>query len=143
MSRSFVLGISLTLLSITGTAFADTQIVKAIAGDWRLPQGTDVISIEEGGKWLHPKHGPAQLREANDNADLRVFYSSGGARCSYRVSLSDQGKTLVLIAADPLQDPEYCPEGSLKRVDSAQDTKQAAASRPSANSQNEADSSDK
>ena len=147
MLRSFVLATvsSVALLSATSAAFPETQKEKDIVGEWRVPESGEVISIEEGGKWLHPKYGPAKLRETNDEADFKVYYSTSSTRCSYRVSFSDRGKTLNLIGVDPLQDPEYCPEGSLKRVDAkpedaggraangAQPARPAAQTQPAAN----------
>ena len=61
--------------------------------------------------------GP-KIRKADDTADIKVFYEHGSMRCSYRVSFSENGKRLDLIAADTMQDPDYCPAGSLKRAGS-------------------------
>ncbi len=138
MLRSFILSIvtSVALLLATSAAFPETQKEKAIAGEWRVPESGDVISIEEGGKWLHPTYGPAKIREANDEADFKVYYTSSDTRCSYRVSLSDRGKTLILTAVDPLQDTEYCPAGSLQRVGN---TPEMAAGREADSRPDEAD----
>ena len=79
----------------------------------------EILSITEGGRWLHPAHGAAKMRPADDSADLRVFYEQGGVRCSYRIAFSDKGATLALTAADRTQDPDYCPEGALRRIGGA------------------------
>ncbi len=84
-----------------------------MVGEWLIPETGDVLSIKEGGQWYHSKYGRARIREADDDADFKVYYTNGSTRCSYRFSSSDSGKTLILIAADPTQDPDLCPAGSL------------------------------
>lgn len=79
----------------------------------------EILSITEGGRWLHPVHGAARMRPADDAADLKVFYEQGAVHCSYRIAFSDKGATLALTAADSTQDPDYCPEGALRRVGGA------------------------
>jgi hypothetical protein len=85
-----------------------------LAGDWMLPDGDGVLVISAKGDWTHPRHGVARIREATDQADINVFYANGDVRCSYRANLSEGGKTLMLFAADTLQDSSYCPTGELK-----------------------------
>ncbi len=89
---------------------------KGMVGEWLIPETGDVLSIKEGGQWYHSKYGGARIREANDDADFKVYYTNGSTRCSYRFSSSDSGKTLILIAADPTQDPDLCPAGSLQSL---------------------------
>ena len=84
-----------------------------IMGQWLLPEGEGILIISDKGEWLHPVHGIARIREANDEADMKVFYN-GGARCAYRTSFADGGKTLLLSPADLTQDPSFCPSGALK-----------------------------
>jgi hypothetical protein len=115
---------SITLLSLPGLALAESEDQKALVGEWSLPGGVDVLAIEPGGAWLHPRYGRARLREANDAADIKVFYDGGG-RCSYRISFSDGGRTLNLSPVDLTQDPEFCPSGSLKRAGGARAAEQA------------------
>ncbi len=85
-----------------------------LAGEWLLPEGDGVLVINAKGEWLHPKYGAARIRDATDDADINVFYLSGGTRCSYRTSFADGGKTLVLSSADMTQDLSPCPSGELK-----------------------------
>jgi len=87
-----------------------------LAGQWMLAEGGAILSIPDGVRWLHPVHGAAKIRPADDAADITVYYESGSTRCSYRIGFADGGKTLELMAADRTQDPDWCPEGSLKRV---------------------------
>jgi serine protease len=87
-----------------------------LAGQWMLGDSGAILDIPDGVRWLHPVHGAAKVRPADDVADIKVFYESGSTRCSYRVSFADGGKTLQLVAADRTQDPDWCPEGSLKRA---------------------------
>jgi hypothetical protein len=63
-------------LFAASAASAESESIKALKGEWILPDSADVLLIEEGGRWLHPKHGRAQMREANDDADLRIYYTS-------------------------------------------------------------------
>ncbi len=118
---------SIALLSPPGLALAESEDQKALSGDWSLPGGVDVLAIEPGGRWLHPKYGRAQFREANDEADIKLFYDGGG-RCSYRISFSDGGRTLILSPVDLTQDPEYCPSGNLKRAGDNRAAEQAPSS---------------
>ncbi len=85
-----------------------------IAGQWFLPDGDGILVISAKGEWLHPKHGVGRVREANDEADIKVFYNNSSIRCAYRISFSDGGKTFILSPADATQDPAYCPSGELK-----------------------------
>ncbi len=87
----------------------------SLVGQWIIKESGGVLSIDERG-WFHPVHGRARIRKADDSADIKVFYESGSTRCSYRISFSDNGKRLDLIAADTMQDPDYCPAGSLKKA---------------------------
>ncbi len=76
---------------------------NAFAGQWFLPEGDGILVISAKGEWLHPTHGTGRIQEAKDDADIKVFYNSGGARCSYRAGFADGGKTLILFAADNTQ----------------------------------------
>ncbi|MFZ1107034.1 MAG: S8 family peptidase [Rhodomicrobium sp.] len=87
-----------------------------LAGQWLLGDSGAILDIPDGVRWLHPVHGSAKIRPADDTADIKVYYEGGSTRCSYRISFADGGKTLQLVAADRSQDPDWCPEGSLKRV---------------------------
>jgi serine protease len=87
-----------------------------LAGQWMLGDSGGILDIPDGVRWLHPVHGAAKIRPASDAADINVYYESGSARCSYRIALGDGGKTLQLTAVDRSQDPDWCPEGSLKKV---------------------------
>jgi serine protease len=87
-----------------------------LAGQWLLGDSGAILDIPDGVRWLHPVHGSAKIRPADDSADIKVFYEGGSTQCSYRVFIGDGGKTLQLQAADRSQDPDWCPEGSLKRV---------------------------
>lgn len=89
---------------------------SGIVGDWAMPDSGDVLTIKDGGRWFHPKHGLARIREGNDAADLKIYYANANAQCSYRISFGEQGKTLTLTAADPTQDPDFCPAGTLRSV---------------------------
>lgn len=115
MLRRTIFGV-VSFVILCGAASAENENKEALAGDWLLPGAADVLSIDAGGNWLHPKYGRAKIREANDGADFGVFYADGGIRCSYRASFSEGGETLNLSAADPSQDPEYCPVGNLRAV---------------------------
>jgi vibriolysin len=88
---------------------------KPIVGDWMVPESGFTLSIKSG-EWFHPRYGRARIREATDDADIKVFYVDRNVRCSYRVIFSDTAKTLSLVATDPMQDPEYCPAGRLNRI---------------------------
>ncbi len=90
--------------------------IKALIGKWLIGSG-EVLRIMPDGSWLHPSRGAARIKKADDIADIRVTYESGGAQCSYRVSTSDAGQTLNLIPADQTQDSDYCPDGRLKKLD--------------------------
>ncbi len=87
----------------------------SLVGQWIIKESGDILRIDEGG-WFHPVHGRAKIRKADDSADIKVFYEHGSTRCSYRISFSENGKRLLLIAADTMQDPDYCPAGSLKKA---------------------------
>jgi Zn-dependent metalloprotease len=87
-----------------------------IVGEWSIANSADTILIRND-QWFHSKHGRARIREAVDEADLKVFYTNNDVHCSYRVTTSDAGKTLNLIAADPSQDPDFCPSGSLRSLE--------------------------
>jgi hypothetical protein len=89
---------------------------NALAGEWLLPDGGGVLVISAKGDWLHPRYGAARIREASDEADIKVFYQ-GGDRCSYRTRWADGGKTLILTPTDNTQDSSYCPMGELKMAD--------------------------
>ncbi len=128
MLRGILLSVVGTvLLCGGGAASAENENQKALVGEWLLPNSADVLSIDDAANWTHPKYGRAKIRESNDEADIRVFYASGGVRCSYRISFGDGGKTLNLSTVDPSQDPDYCPAGNLRAVE-----KKAAAASPSA-----------
>lgn len=88
-----------------------------ILGEWSIADTGETILIGEGGRWFHSKHGGARIRDAGDEADLKVYYTNSDVHCSYRVSTSDAGKTLNLTAADPSQDPDFCPSGSLRSME--------------------------
>jgi C1A family cysteine protease len=128
--RYLLLGVvgSIALLASPGSVVAESEDQKTLIGDWLLPAGAGVLAIERGERWLHPKYGSARLREANDEADIKVYYDSGGVRCSYRISFSEAGRTLNLTPVDGAQDPEYCPSGSLKRASDDRPANQAAPS---------------
>jgi hypothetical protein len=98
-------------------AVKEKQEEQGIIGEWIIPESGEALSITGSGQWFHPKHGRARLREAKDDADLKVYYTSSNAQCSYRVSFSDVGKTLNLTATDPTQDPDFCPSGRLRSLD--------------------------
>ncbi len=87
----------------------------SLVGQWIIKDSGGILQIDQGG-WFHPVHGRAKIRKAEDSADIKVFYEHGSARCSYRISFSENGKRLDLIAADTMQDPDYCPAGSLKKA---------------------------
>ncbi len=87
----------------------------SLVGQWMIKESGGILSIDQGG-WFHPAHGRAKIRKADDAADIKVFYEHGSERCSYRLSFSEGGKRLLLIAADTAQDPDWCPAGSLKKV---------------------------
>jgi serine protease len=99
---------------ISSAAPAPEASANPLAGQWFLPDGEGILVIGPKGDWTHPRHGAGRIREATDQADIAVFYANGGAQCSYRVSLPEGGKTLMLFAADMTQDASYCPSGELK-----------------------------
>ena len=88
----------------------------SLAGQWIIKESGEILQIDQGGIWFHPLFGRAKIRKADDSADIKVFYEHGSTRCSYRISFSENGKRLDLIAADTMQDPDYCPAGSLKKA---------------------------
>ncbi len=99
----------------SSSASAPAAPANPMVGQWLLPEGEGILIISDKGEWLHPVHGIGRIREANDEADTKVFYNSG-VRCSYRTSISDGGKTLLLSPADLTQDTSYCPAGALKSM---------------------------
>jgi serine protease len=100
------------------TLEAASSDIDRLAGQWLIGESGEILRINQEGAWLHPSHGKARIRKANDAADIRVYYEQGSMQCSYRMAFSNGGKTLELIASDPAQDFDYCPEGSLNKVDS-------------------------
>ncbi len=94
----------------------EAQEQSVIVGDWAIPDSGQVLTIKDGGRWFHPKHGLARIREGNSAADLKIYYANANAQCSYRISFGDDGKTLNLTAADPTQDPDFCPAGALRSL---------------------------
>ncbi len=103
----------------SSTEAANDSDAPTLAGQWMIGDSGEILSITEGGRWLHPAHGVAKMRPAGDSADLKVFYEQGGVHCSYRIAFSDKGATLNLSAADRTQDSDYCPEGALRRIGGA------------------------
>ena len=99
---------------IPSAAPAAQAPANPLAGEWFLPDGDGILVISPKGDWTHPRYGVGRIREATDQADISVFYASGSAQCSYRASLAEGGKTLMLFAADATQDSSYCPSGELK-----------------------------
>ncbi len=97
----------------TNSASSPAPSTNPMVGQWLLPEGEGILVISDKGEWRHPVHGIARIREANDEADIKVFYN-GGVNCSYRTSISDGGKTLLLSPADMTQDSSYCPSGPLR-----------------------------
>lgn len=95
---------------------ATTAAATPLAGQWMIAGSGEILSIAEGGRWFHPAHGAATIRQAGDDADLKVFYEGGSTRCSYRIAFADGGNTLELTPADRGQDPDWCPEGTLKKI---------------------------
>jgi vibriolysin len=89
----------------------------ALIGEWSIESSAETITIKDGGRWFHSKHGLAKIREAGDDADLKIFYVNSDVQCSYRIAASDTGKTLILTAVDRTQDPDFCPSGRLRNVD--------------------------
>jgi hypothetical protein len=104
--------------SLSDSRMADVgrDNIQSLEGEWALKETGEILRIGKGGTWFHPVHGAARIRKADDGADIKVFYESGSTRCSYRLAFSDQGKSLDLVAADTMQDPDYCPQGGLKKV---------------------------
>ena len=98
------------------SCFHDGDAAVTLTGKWVIGDSGDVLTIDEGGRWIHPTHGAATVRLADVASDLKVFYEQGSAHCSYRITFSDKGQTLDLMAADLTQDADYCPEGSLRRM---------------------------
>ncbi len=97
-------------------ASATTAGTTPLAGQWIIAGSGEILRIAEGGRWFHPSHGAATIRRAGDDADLKVFYELGSTRCSYRIAFADGGNTLELTPADRGQDPDWCPEGTLKKI---------------------------
>jgi len=94
--------------------FAQAGVIPSIEGDWIAKETGETLHIE-GSTWLHPSHGRARVREANDAADIKVYYDNGNT-CAYRVTILEKGNQLDLIHADNTQNPDYCPSGALTRV---------------------------
>ncbi len=108
---------SVTSAAVEPSASGEDKDNSALAGQWLIGESGQILQIGEGGRWFHPVHGAAKIRKAGDAADIKVFYENGSAQCSYRVTLAGKGQTLILSAADTSQDPDYCPEGDLKKID--------------------------
>jgi hypothetical protein len=89
--------------------------LSSINGQWTIEDTGEVLEITAG-VWLHPAKGRARIRTAGDAADFRVFYEEQFVKCAYRFALGDRGNSLELMPADNLQDSDYCPTGTLKRV---------------------------
>jgi hypothetical protein len=55
-------------LFAASAASAESESIKALKGEWILPDSADVLLIEEAGRWLHPKHGRAALQMSLQDA---------------------------------------------------------------------------
>ncbi len=95
------------------------QAPPTLTGRWTIGDSGEILSISEGGRWVHPTHGVAKIRLGDDASDLTVIYEQSSTHCSYKIAFSERGQTLDLMAADLSQDADYCPEGNLTRVGSA------------------------
>jgi hypothetical protein len=120
------------LATCAASAAMAEGLPAALEGEWIDKQTGDIFRIEKGGAWFHPTRGRGKIREADDTADIKIFYD-GGDRCSYRLALLDNGNTLSLTPADNLQNSDYCPSGMLTRVGPAK-TVAAGAPQPGASS---------
>jgi serine protease len=114
--KAGVCGVGIASAAAVVEALNPRSATNPLAGRWMLSDSGAILDIPDGVRWLHPVHGAAKIRPADDAADIKVFYESGSTHCSYRISFADGGKTLELVAADRSQDPDWCPEGSLKRA---------------------------
>jgi Bacterial tandem repeat domain 1 len=99
----------------TSAGWAD-GLPAGLEGDWINKETGEQFRIEKGGMWFHPTHGRGRIREADDAADIKIYYDGGGTRCSYRLAFLESGNALDLIPADNTQNPDYCPSGLLIRA---------------------------
>ncbi len=91
--------------------------IRDLVGDWAIPDTNERLTIRRNGDWYHPKYGRGRVRAGTDSADVAVFYEGIETKCSYRVSVADNGNTLIFAAADTRQDGDRCPTGKFKSVD--------------------------
>lgn len=91
--------------------------IRDLAGDWAIPDTNERLTIRRNGDWFHPKYGRGKIRASTDASDITVFYENIETRCSYRVSIADNGNALIFTATDTSQDGDRCPAGNFKSVD--------------------------
>jgi len=110
--------IALVLIGLLGLISQPASAVnmRALVGDWAIPDTNETLSINGKMEWHHPKYGGARIRRGNNSADIRVFYQGNETKCSYRVSIADRGSTLILASADSRQDSDHCPTGHFKKL---------------------------
>jgi hypothetical protein len=127
-SKHFSLGLrggSLAFLSAAaicgvlslGSPPAAAVELQDLIGDWSNPDTNERLTIRDNGDWYHPKYGRAKIRRGTDASDIAVFYEGIETKCSYRVSIADRGRTMILAAADTRQDSDRCPAGRFKFID--------------------------
>jgi len=105
--------VSAALLLCAGASIAAESPLN---GAWVIEGGKGVLEIS-GNRWFHPAHGSATLRLGEGSSDLEVFYHADqGIRCAYRAYVTEYGQKLVLEPGDSTQSSEYCPHGTLARV---------------------------
>jgi hypothetical protein len=88
-----------------------------LVGDWSNPETNERLTIRNNGDWYHPKYGRGRIRRGTDASDIAVFYEGIETKCSYRVSISDRGRTMILATGDSRQDGDRCPSGRFKFID--------------------------
>jgi hypothetical protein len=113
LAIALALGGAVTL----GSAPVAAVELDDLIGDWSNPDNSERITIRGNADWLHPKYGRGKIRRGTDSADIAVFYEGIETKCSYRVSIADRGRTMILATADTRQDSDRCPSGSFKRID--------------------------
>ena len=122
--QAFARGYAILLVGLTfgGILASSSQPAGAVeirdlVGDWAIPDTNERLTIRRNGDWYHPKYGRGRIRASADASDITVFYESIETKCLYRVSIADNGNTLILAPADTRQDGDRCPEGKFKSID--------------------------
>jgi hypothetical protein len=81
----------LALFAISWTSCAGWAdgLPARLEGGWINKETGEQFRIEKGGVWFHPTYGRGRIREADDAADIKIYYEGGGTRCSYTAAPKD------------------------------------------------------